>query len=91
MVTGRTKEVSYIEAKRTRVPDFREVVSNLVRLARIHDPAAGQNNELVKEGDYIAARLVNREDDCAVIVACERNQAVDDTKSIVGVQPYTVL
>ena len=60
-----TEEISDVETKRTRVADRREVIRDLVRLARVDELALREDDELVEEGDDVAARLMDREDDRA--------------------------
>ena len=48
--------------------------------------ALREDDELVEEGDDVAARLVDREDDGAVVVARERDEAVDHAQRIVRVE-----
>lgn len=50
--------------------------------------ALGQKNYLVKERNDIASRLMDGEDDRAVIISCEGNQALDDTQGIVCIESW---
>lgn len=66
--------------------DFREVIGDFVRFARVNELAASENYELVEEGDDVATRLVNGEDNGTVVIARERNETVDDAQSVVRVE-----
>ena len=39
----------------------------------IYKTALREEYELIEQSDYVATRLVNCEDDCAIIVARQRN------------------
>ena len=66
--------------------DLREVIGDFVRFAGVNELAACENNELVEEGDDVATRLVNGEDNGTVVIARERNETVDDAQSVVRVE-----
>ena len=68
---------------------MREVVRDLVCLARVDELALGEHNELVEEGNDVAARLVNGEDDRAVVLASQRHETVDNTERVVRIQTCT--
>ncbi len=57
---------------------FRQVVCDLVGFARVDEFALREDNELIEERDDVAARLVDGEHDCTVIVTSERDEADDD-------------
>ena len=69
----RTDEICQIEPWRARAADALQEVVALVRVARVDELPARQENELVEERHDVAPRLVDGEDDCAVVVACERD------------------
>ena len=63
-----TEEVSNVETKRTGLADLREVVGDLVRFTRVDQLALRKDNQLVEQRDDVAAGLVDREHDRAVVV-----------------------
>ena len=66
--------------------DFRKVIGDFVRFAGVNELAARENDELIEEGDDVATRLVNGEDNSTVVIARERNETVDDAQSVVRVE-----
>lgn len=48
-----------------------KVIMALGDFARVDQLAASEEDELVKHGDDVAPRLMDREDDCAVVVPRE--------------------
>ena len=81
-MVSRTEEVCNIEAGRARLVDGLEVRLAFAVLARVDHLAKGQDDELVEHGDDVAARLMDREDDSAVVVAREGDQTVNDVEGI---------
>ena len=72
-----TQEVCNVEACRARLPDSREVFCALVSIARIDQLSLSEHEQLVKQGDNIAAGLVNGEDYGTIVVLGEGDQAGD--------------
>lgn len=70
-VKSHTQVVSNVEPRRTRISDALEVRLALRQLSRIDDLALRQQHKLVKEGNNIAPRLMDGEDNGSVVVACE--------------------
>ena len=56
---------------------------------RIHQFPGGQDGELIKKSNNVAAGLVNGKDDCAIIVSCKRNQTFNNIERIERIQSYS--
>ena len=82
----RTSEVGNVEPRWTRVVDTLEIVITFRSVTRVDQFAVGQEDQLVEEGDDVAARLMDGEDDCAVVVSCKRDQTVHHAQGVVRVQ-----
>ena len=58
----------------------------LAEFARINKLPGGQEQKLIKEGDDVTARLVDGEDDSAVVVACEGYKTFHHVEGVVGIE-----
>jgi hypothetical protein len=68
-----TEKVGDVEARRARVADAVEISMALAELARVHDMALCENEELVEERDNVAPGLMDGEHDGPVKVTSERD------------------
>jgi hypothetical protein len=64
----------------------REIILTLREVARIHQLSHREDDELVEQRDYVAPRLVDCEDDCAVVVSSKRHKALDDVVGVVCIE-----
>jgi len=58
----------------------------LAKFARVDKFPRSQEQELIKESDNIASRLVDGEDDSAVVVACEGYKTFHYVEGVVGIE-----
>ena len=82
----RTEVIRYIEPWRTMLSDKVKIRLTFGEFSGIYETTLCKEYELIKQRDYVATWLVDCEDDSAVIVARQRNQALDDIVGIVCVQ-----
>ena len=57
-----------------------------VILARVDHLAKGKDDELIEHGDDVAARLVDCEDDSALVVACKGDETFDHIEGVICVK-----
>lgn len=81
-----TEEVCDVEPGRARVSDRLEVVLALFVRARVDDLSLGEKHEPIEEGDNVGPRLVDGEDDGAVVVPGERDERLDDVERVERVE-----
>jgi hypothetical protein len=71
-VKKRTQIVGNIKPGRARLADPFKVLATLVRLARVYHTTLCEDEQLVEKRNNVRTRLVNGEDNGAVVVACQR-------------------
>jgi hypothetical protein len=64
-----TQVVSDVKPRRARLANVSKIVLAFLEFTRVNHFACSQNKELVEEGDDIASRLMDRENDGSVVVA----------------------
>lgn len=85
-IIARTQEIGDIETRRAWVTDRLEIPLTLGELARIHGFSRSQDKQMVKQGDNVAPRLMDCEDDGPVVVARKGYKAVNDVMRVEGIQ-----
>lgn len=61
------------------------------KLARVHQFAHSEQDQLIEQSDDIAAWLMDRANDSPVVVSCEVGQAIDNVECVVGVQTWKIM
>ena len=82
----RTEEIRNIKPRWTRLSDRSEVFLASGVLSRIDELPLGQKDELIEECHNVAPRLMDREDNGAVIVSGKRNKTLHNIVSVVCIQ-----
>lgn len=81
-----TEIIGDVEAWRARLTNAVEVALTFGHLARIDHLSLGEKDKLVEEGDDIAARLVDGEDDGTIVVSREGNETLHNIIRVVRVE-----
>jgi len=78
--------VCYVESRGTRVADLVEVVLTFGEGTGVDHFTFCEEDELVEEGGYVGAGLVNCEDYCAIEVSCQSDQTFNHIVCIIGIK-----
>ena len=65
----RTQEIGNIEPRWTGITNRRKVVLTFRKFTGIYQLSSSEKDKLIKEGNNVAARLVDSKDDSTVIVS----------------------
>lgn len=84
----RTEVVGDVEPGWTGFADARKVFLAFGQCAGVDEFTSGQQNKLIEESNDVAARLVDGEDDCPVVVSCKRAETLYNVERIVRIQTY---
>ena len=68
---SRTEVIRNVEPRRAMLSDRVEIWLTFGKFSSIDETALREEHELIKQRNYVATRLVDCEDDSAIIVASE--------------------
>lgn len=66
--------------------NVREILMALANLAGIDHFTPCQKDKLIKHGNNVASRLMDRKNDSAIVIFREGNERLDDVERVVRVQ-----